>query len=79
MAAARCVILSSTPRARRGGNPCGCANWRRGCCARLTALTTVKARAGARAMGVGASAAGKWKQLLPAAGHRGEWGLGREE
>lgn len=49
MTAARCAISSSTPRARRGGNPCGCVNWRRGCCARSTALTTVKARAGARA------------------------------
>jgi hypothetical protein len=55
MAAARCAISSST----RGGNPCGCVNWRRGCYARSTALTTVKALAGARAMGVGASAVGK--------------------
>jgi hypothetical protein len=44
-----------------------------------TALTTMKARTGACSMGVGASAAGKWKRLLPAAGHCGDWGLGREE
>jgi hypothetical protein len=79
MAAARCGISSSTPRARRGGNPHDCANWCRGCCARSSALMTMKERAGVHAMGVGASAAGKWKRLLPAPGRRGEWGLGREE
>jgi hypothetical protein len=48
-AAACCGITSSTPRARRGGNPRGYTNWRRSCCARSTPLTTVKARVGARA------------------------------
>jgi hypothetical protein len=32
-----CCNTSSTTRARRGGNPCGCANWHRDCCARSTA------------------------------------------
>jgi hypothetical protein len=44
MTAARCGITSSMPRARRNGDPCGCADWCHGCCVRSTSSTTSATR-----------------------------------